>query len=276
MSSHLIIDPDRCVGCGLCRSVCIRDNIVLSDGKASESGGDCFDCGHCFAVCPKGAIRLVRFPQVPDASMSLPAKIPGVDELMGLLRSRRSSRWFTGEPVTEGEFRTLFEAAALSPTAQNAMDVEFAVVDKRLDEFLVLLADILEPLSSEYPRIGQFVRHVTEGGDGPNPFLWEGRQVILSFSSEPVNATIAMTRVELAAQAMGLGGFYSLWMSKADVQDHERFMSFFPEVDPAKRLGAVFVIGRPRVRFRREAPRPEAVVHMMRRHRTMGLYKEER
>ena len=265
MGTHLLIDPSSCVGCGLCRQVCIRDNIGITGGKAVElDSGKCFDCGQCMAVCPRGAVSLARYPDVTPDSVPLPEGSADPGSLMALLCSRRSMRWFTGEPVTDDEFSVLFEAARQSPTAQNAMDVEFAVVDKGLEDFLTLLADILEPLSGEFPRIGQFVAYMgSDDRSGPNPFLWEGTQVILAFSGEPVNGAIAMARVELMAQAMGLGGFYSLWMSKADLQDHGRFMSFFPDVDPSKRLGAVFVIGHPRMGYRRMAPRPEVRVHRL-------------
>ena len=169
---------------------------------------------------------------------------------------------FTGEPVSDGEFELLFEAARLSPTAQNAMDVEFVVIDERLDGFRRMLADVLEPLSGEYPRIAQYVEHVRTG-EGPDPFMWEGRQVILAFSGDSANACIAMSRVEIMAQAMGLGGFYSMWIRMADDADHRELMSFIGCVDPGKRLGCAFVIGHPRIRYRRMAPRPEPTVHRL-------------
>lgn len=271
MGSHLLIDADACVGCGLCVQVCIRDNIAVADGRAVElDSGACFDCGHCAAVCPKGAVTVLRFRDAAS-DPALPDMVADGDSLQGLLMTRRSCRWFTDEPVTDPELSALFRAAGFSPTAQNAMDVEFAVVQDRLEEFLLLLADILEPLGAEFPRIAQFVRYMgSRDRRGPNPFLWEGRTVILAFSGEPVNAAIAMSRVELMAHANGLGGFYSLWMSKADALDHGRLMSFFPGIDPGKRLGAVYVVGHPRVRYRRMAPRPEPVVHRYRSGKRSG------
>ena len=164
--------------------------------------------------------------------------------------------------MSDGELELLFEAARLSPTAQNAMDVEFVVIDERLDGFRRMLADVLEPLSVEYPRIAQYVEHVRTG-EGPDPFMWEGRQVILAFSGDPSNACIAMSRVEIMAQAMGLGGFYSMWIRMADDADHRELMSFIGCVDPGKRLGCAFVIGHPRIRYRRMAPRPEPTVHRL-------------
>ena len=36
---HLIIDNDKCIGCGLCKQVCIRDNIEIVDNE-DGSGND--------------------------------------------------------------------------------------------------------------------------------------------------------------------------------------------------------------------------------------------
>ena len=56
----LMIYEDECIGCGQCKSVCIRDNIEI-DEVAFETGSNCFECGHCMAICPKGAITLKIF-----------------------------------------------------------------------------------------------------------------------------------------------------------------------------------------------------------------------
>ncbi len=258
MGSHIVIDTGKCIGCGLCAGVCIRDNICIRDGRAEETSGPCFDCGHCVAVCPKEAISL-RCSDSMD--LSFQDSVTDEDSLYGLLTTRRSCRWFKDQPLTDRQLDILFRAASQSPSAQNAMDVEFAVINRNLDGFMELLADILEPLAPEYPRIAQFVDYVHSDRSGPNPFLWEGKQVILAFSAEVQNACVSMSRIELMAHSMGLGGFYSLWISMADRQDHDRFMSFFPDISPEKTLGCVYIIGVPRIRYRRQAPRRMPEVH---------------
>lgn len=264
--SHLIIDTDRCIGCGRCVKVCIRANISVMDGKAKETPSGpmgCFDCGHCMAVCPKDAIRLEKYMDQNDRIVDHDdSKVIGYDTMMEFLRRRRSIRWFKDEKVPDDVLQKLFDASYYSPSAQNSQKVEFVVMDQRLDEFQSHIAKILEPLRDEYPRIGQFVDYVDDHSRFEyNPFLWEGKQVIIAFSEEPADAYIAMSRVELSAYSLGLGGFYSLWMSMADREDHERLMEFFPEIPKTMHMNALFVIGHPNVKYRRSLPHTKVKVH---------------
>ncbi len=51
------VDPEACVGCGLCIQECPVEAIQLgSDSKASIQVGLCTGCGRCAQVCPRGAI----------------------------------------------------------------------------------------------------------------------------------------------------------------------------------------------------------------------------
>ena len=168
--SHLIIDTDRCIGCGRCVKVCIRANISVMDGKAKETPSGpmgCFDCGHCMAVCPKDAIRLEKYMDQNDRIVDHDdSKVIGYDTMMEFLRRRRSIRWFKDEKVPDDVLQKLFDASYYSPSAQNSQKVEFVVMDQRLDEFQSHIAKILEPLRDEYPRIGQ---KIWEGIDPSQP-----------------------------------------------------------------------------------------------------------
>lgn len=63
---HLIIDEEKCVGCGICKTVCIRDNIEIIDGIAVDVESNCFDCGQCSTICKQNAIILKEYQDQMD------------------------------------------------------------------------------------------------------------------------------------------------------------------------------------------------------------------
>ena len=52
------IDPDLCVGCGLCVQVCPVKTLSMVNGKAEVTGDLSLNCGHCQAICPEGAVTV--------------------------------------------------------------------------------------------------------------------------------------------------------------------------------------------------------------------------
>ncbi len=53
----IVIDKDKCNGCGNCIEVCPQGAIDLSVGTAQINRQFCIDCGACLDVCPTGALR---------------------------------------------------------------------------------------------------------------------------------------------------------------------------------------------------------------------------
>lgn len=68
------IDPEKCVGCGLCVSACHQGAIGLRDGKAVLLKEDyCDGLGRCLPVCPTNAIsfserEIVAIAKTPDST----------------------------------------------------------------------------------------------------------------------------------------------------------------------------------------------------------------
>ena len=265
MELKLKIDEELCTACKLCMKVCIRDNIVVED-FAVEVGNNCFECGHCMAVCKAKAITLKSFEGKEERIIDYNPRenILEYDDLLEFLKRRRSIRWFTKKKIDQKTFDKLFEGAYYSPSAQNAQDVEFVVLDEKLDEFMELVYDIIKVKKDEFFRIREFGDYLKDNSTKEfHPLLWEGKQLILTFSSDKTSAVIANTRIELLAYSLGLGGFYSLFILKADELNHDKLMEFFPDIDENKHMYSAFVIGYPKVRFRRTIPHDDIEVRYL-------------
>ncbi len=67
MAGKIIINAERCKGCGLCVKVCPKGHIAIS--KESNKAGffpaqvtdtDCTGCSVCALVCPDAVIEVLR------------------------------------------------------------------------------------------------------------------------------------------------------------------------------------------------------------------------
>lgn len=59
---YAVIDPDECVGCGICIERCQVDAISEKDGIAVVDRKRCIGCGLCVTGCPNDVAELQRKP----------------------------------------------------------------------------------------------------------------------------------------------------------------------------------------------------------------------
>ncbi len=54
------VDPDLCVGCGICEDRCNLDAINIEDNIAQVDKGRCIGCGVCVPTCTSEAMKLIK------------------------------------------------------------------------------------------------------------------------------------------------------------------------------------------------------------------------
>jgi len=65
------VDPDRCVGCGICQGVCPAGAISVENVALVDSGR-CTGCGLCVEECPMGALGItpLKYSQGEEACVA--------------------------------------------------------------------------------------------------------------------------------------------------------------------------------------------------------------
>ena len=67
MAGKIVINTERCKGCGLCVVVCLKGGIVISKQSnktgyfpANATNINCTGCGMCAVICPDAIIEVHR------------------------------------------------------------------------------------------------------------------------------------------------------------------------------------------------------------------------
>jgi len=235
------INDSKCIGCGLCVTVCPSETISIKEGKAVISGTMSIGCGHCAAICPEEAISVAATNETLSLNTIevdnkwMPPGEYNVEQLVRLMRSRRSCRNYKDKPVDRKILEDLIKIGISAPSGSNCQQWTFTIVPNRvallkLGQLVVTYFKRLNLMASQYilrKGLSWLGKHelefyyqeyyekiqiaVQEFEESGKDRLFYGAPAAILVGSKPEascpaeDALLATQNILLAAHAMGLG-----------------------------------------------------------------------
>ena len=263
MKSGITVDRAICTGCGQCVKDCMVKAIVMENNvpvMAADGLKLCFNCQHCLAICPAGALSVNGIsPDDCPANGALPAP----EMMKNLIRQRRSVRQFKSEELDQETLDFLIDSLHWTPTGCNDHRLRFFVAGKKeISEFRKITDRYMRfmiksgLMSLLVPRYKRYFDDILKGEDviyrnAPHLILVMSPKKAPCAKSDPV---IALTQFDLLAQSCGVG---TCWCGFA-----ERAFKVIPAlrrmIDCPKNyyVGAAMLFGTPAIKYQR-ASKPD-------------------
>lgn len=223
------VDPEKCKRDGICVSECPVQVIeIKAKNRVPEpiEGAEeyCLNCGHCVAVCPRGAIALSTMK--PEQCAPVRRRyFPDFDRVDHFLRSRRSIRTYREEPVDRETLARLVQTASYAPSGHNFQPVHWLVIERKEDVHRLagLVVDWLRLMIEKQPQIADtfhYDRTVEAWEKGQDRVLRGAPHLIVAHGSSAVllaqsACIIALSYLEIAAFAAGLGACWAGYFNAA-------------------------------------------------------------
>jgi nitroreductase/NAD-dependent dihydropyrimidine dehydrogenase PreA subunit len=227
--SLFVVDESLCDRDAYCVENCPRLIIEMADERSVPvpvPGADelCIDCGHCVAVCPHDALSH-RAMAPEDCPPFQPDLHVGPDQAEHFLRSRRSIRSYANEPVDRDTLERLIKIASHAPSGRNTQPVHWLVVadPKKVQTVAGLVVDWMREVSVADPEAAKASRmdRLIDSWDAGDDVICRGAPhlVVAHAPGEDrfaaSSCTIALTYLDIAAPALGLGSCWAGYVHAA-------------------------------------------------------------
>jgi len=257
------VNKKICAGDGKCVEVC-PVHILKMDEKERvpefiPGGGEiCINCGHCFAFCPSGAIRLSTM-DVKDSMRLDYSKLPGAGQVEMFLKARRSIRVYKDQPVDKELIGKLLDIARYAPSGINRQPVNWAVVmgKEKVYDLGSLVSKWMEGILNSKPEMAEsfsFDRLVESWKERKDLICRGASCIVIAYGLKddlmvPQSCTIAAAYLELAAFGLGLGACWAGYVNMAINMSEE--VRKFVGISLRAYAGAAMMIGYSKYRYSR-------------------------
>lgn len=263
------VDTEKCIGCGQCVKDCFPMDIEIVEGKAKINNKVCIKCGHCIAVCPKDAVSTDEYNMEDVKDYNKENFSINPDTLLNFIKFRRTVRQFKNKEVEEEKIIKIIESGRFTQTGSNMQDVSYIVVKEELEKLKNLTFETLKnmgeyvlnnrtPETRIYRIYGKmWIEMYEEYKKNPknDKIFFNAPVIIVVTANSQVDGALASSNMELMADALGLGTFFSGFFVRA-AQENKDIVDFLG-VKRRKEIVTCMILGYPDVKYLRTVPRKE-------------------
>lgn len=257
----ILINQEKCIGCGSCLKDCEAHALTLEDGKAVWTK-KCIQCGHCVAICPVQAVSIPEYDMDEVEEYDPATFCVNPETFLHAVKFRRSIRNYENRPIEHEKLERILNAGRYTATAKNSQACRFILVQKELEAFKELFWEEMPNLVAElkktlplYGKIfGRFLRLHTEDPSADNLFF-NTTSLLLITAEDPLDGGLAAANIENMAVAEGAGALYSGYLQR--LLGLSRTLRTWLHIRDDEEITCVMLLGYPAVHYRRTAPRAE-------------------
>lgn len=257
----IVINEEKCIGCGLCARDCPAGKIMVREGKAVWTP-ECIQCGHCVAVCPGNAVSIPEYDMddVEEYNPDTFTVDPG--RFLHAVKFRRSIRNFQDRKPEQDVLERILQAGRYTPTAKNRQACRFIVIREELEELKELLweqvpnlADQMKEKAPHYAMLFKFLYRRRRKDPKDDGLFFNAPVCILIAADNSLDGGLAAANIENMAVAEGAGILYSGYLTR--IIEASSVLKEWLQIQDTP-LVCCMLAGYPEVTYRRTAPRKTA------------------